>query len=215
MKFIKKLDAPDFFIRDTANKTSWKNYRNPQKRNLKEYILENEQYRLCCYCEKKITLEGNSSHIEHIKPKENELYSHLTFSYTNLIVSCQGDSYNEDDEKSQTTCGHKKANEIDENLFLNPTIEKNISDYFKYKYNGTIESSDKAANKSNYTITLLNLNGDNKILAEARKILLTKFRNSILKLPADERKKKIKAILDKNNQEYISFLRYRLSRFIP
>lgn len=213
MKFIKKLETPDFFIHDTANKTSWKNYRTKPKNKLKGYILENEQDWLCCYCEKKLTLEGLSSHIEHITPRE--LDGSLIFSYKNLIVSCQGDSYNETEEdNSQSTCGHKKPNDFDENLFLNPTTENNISDYFIYENDGTIKANDISIDKSSYTITLLNLNGNNNILAEARKISLAKFRKAIKKLPINERKKKINSILDKNNHEYISFLKYRIFLFI-
>ena len=209
MKFIRKLNAPDFFIDDTKNKTRWKNYRTKQKDNLKEYILNNEQYWLCCYCEKKLTLDGNSSHIEHIESRE--LNPNFIFSYQNLIVSCQGNSYNEAEDKTQHTCGHKKPNDFDEKLFLNPTCKHDISEYFIYDYQGLIESSDKDKEKSKYTITLLNLNGDNDLLAEARKISLFAFREAILKLKPPERGQAIKKILNNESWEYISFFRFRLS----
>jgi len=211
MKYIRKLSPPpEFFINDTIALTIWDDYYSDKKRKLKKYILDNEQFWLCCYCEKKVTLDGGASHVEHIDSRE--LNPPLTFDYKNLVVSCQGDTYNDIDfNKSKNTCGHKKPNDFDKNLFLNPTIETDIQDYFTYEDNGIMKPSDKDKGKAKYTITLLNLNGDNNLLAEARKKVLIQLRNSIknLNLSNDEKKNKIRLLLSKNDREYISFLRYR------
>lgn len=210
MKYIQKLEAPDFFIQETQNLVIWNDY--TKKQGLKKHILQKEQFWLCCYCEKKLTLEGISSHVEHIKPKGKEEYKDLMFLYANLVVSCQGNTYNEEGSNSQNTCGHKKDNNFNESLFLDPTLETEIRNYFRYDDNGTIKPSDIQPEKSEHTIKQLNLNGNNGLLAEARKKSLIALRESIkkLKLPVADRKKKIKSILDKESHEYISFLRYRL-----
>ena len=67
MKYIEKTTIPSFFIDDTKNLGSWNDYFAKNKRDLKKYILENEQNYLCGYCESKILIDN--SHLEHIKPK--------------------------------------------------------------------------------------------------------------------------------------------------
>lgn len=56
----------------------------------------------CGWCQAKVTLA--SSHSDHILPKGNPAYSHLTFSISNLVASCGS--------KSCATCGHQKQKEI-------------------------------------------------------------------------------------------------------
>lgn len=49
----------------------------------------------------------------------------------------------------------KKNNYYDENLFLNPTIEKNLEKYFKYDNStGQIIPTGFANNKAKYTIEM-------------------------------------------------------------
>lgn len=218
MRYIQKLPTPDFFIEDTKelrerikkekNKSKvWdKDYKN--KRYLKEYILNNEQNWICGYCEAKINLDN--THLEHIKPKLLD-YDNLTFDYQNLIVSCQGTCFNELNDKTPKTCGHKKGGEYDETKFLNPTVEKDIRKYFKYTENGYIGASKLDKDKSVYTINLLQLNTFDNKLPEARKQALKEFRESIkrfAKKTGKTKKELAKKILSKENKAFISFLRY-------
>jgi len=172
MKYIQKLDTPDFFTQQTQFLPNWDKYNSKRKKRLKKYMLENEQGYLCCYCESKVTIlgdiENDGSHLEHIKPKK--FYDNLTFYYQNLIVSCNGTCHNNKLDKTRYSCGHKKDNDYDETKFLNPTIVTDIRDYFKYE---TIENeririipTNKAPAKAQYMIDTLSLNS--KTLLKAR-----------------------------------------------
>ena len=83
MRYIQKLDAPQFFIDNTTGISKWEEY-PVSKKPLKKYILKNEQNYLCAYCESKIELEN--SHIEHIKPKAIDKFPHLVSIDINLRV---------------------------------------------------------------------------------------------------------------------------------
>ena len=231
MRYIQKNEIPQFFIDDTEalkekikitpqknKKDMWdKEYKT--KRKLKQYILEKEQNWLCGYCEAKLEdtfirekrEDKELIHIEHIKPKHLD-YDNLSFDYYNLLVSCSGKCFT--DKNKPLTCGHKKGNKFDENLFLNPIKEINIREYFIYTNNGYIGSSSKNEKKSKYTMKLLDLNSFNNELVNARLIALEAFKKSI-KAYTNKRsispQKVIKLLLAKENLAFISFLRYKYS----
>lgn len=217
MKYICKTEEPQFFKDDThklrqkiiteTDKLKVWDDEYKGKRALKEYILENEQNYLCCYCEAKLTLDN--SHIEHIKPKSLD-YDNLTFNYANLLVSCEGKCFT--DGTKPLTCGHKKGNRFDENKFLNPTIIKNIREYFIYTDNGNIGASDLDEEKSKYTMNLLQLNRFDNNLPEARLIALREFKKSIKKYVKRKNldiREVAKLLLSKENLAFISFLRFK------
>ncbi len=222
MRYIQKTDEPDFFIEHTKElkeniKTAPKKPKvwddeYKQKRELKAYILENEQNGLCCYCESKMEL--NDCHLEHIKPKSLD-YDNLTFEYSNLAVSCNGKCHT--DGKKPITCGHKKRDNFDESKFLNPTTNQDIRDYFVYTDNGYIDPSAKDDEKSKYMIELLQLNTFGNFLPEARLKALDSFRNSVQN-NAKKTGKTIKdiaiAVLNKENIAFISFLRFKYKNLL-
>lgn len=221
MKYIVKIIEPDFFQVDTndlkikiktASKKSeiWDEYK--EKRKLKEYILENEQNGLCCYCESKVTLDD--SHLEHLKPKSLD-YDNLTFEYSNLAVSCDGKCHT--DGYTPITCGHKKDNHFDELLFLNPTTISNIREYFIFTENGHIGSSSQDELKSKYTLELLQLNTFGNNLPEARLKALSEFRNSVsinVKNTQKNIKEVVTNLLHKENLAFISFLRFKYKNLL-
>lgn len=139
MKYIKKNQPPEEFI-EWKNKTNedwqptWKKFRrNPVKRSVRESLLEEQGY-ICCYCEKRINQED--SHIEHLKPKDtNNIYSHLTLDYNNLLASCQGEK--ENTSTIPVHCGHKKDDWYDEALMVSP-LDSNCADFFRYTEDGQI-----------------------------------------------------------------------------
>lgn len=208
MKYIQKTPTPAFFISDTSGLTSWSQYIASKKRVLKKYILDNEQFGLCCYCEKDIIRDINASHIEHIKPKSLDINA-LTFDYSNLLVSCEGNHFNEIGDNRKNTCGHLKDDNFDEINFLNPTLITDIADYFIFDGdNGIISASSKDISKADYTIQTLNLNGNNDKLAEARKKAKDALIRNFATLPIDLRKKKMKEFLRNESNEFITFFRY-------
>ncbi len=208
MKYIQKQPRPAFFIKDTAGLSTWSQYHSSKKRKLKKFILDNEQFKLCCYCEKSITADKASSHVEHIKPKSLDI-TNLTFDYDNLLVSCEGNHFNEIGDNSKNTCGQKKDNDFDEVKFLNPTLVNDVSDYFVFDSDtGIISASPKDPEKAEYTYQTLNLNGNNDKLAEARKIAKLALIGVYSKLDIETRKVKLSALLQDDGQEFITFFRY-------
>lgn len=201
MRYIQKTEVPIFFIDNIKNITKWEEYPT-SKKPLKEHILKNEQNHLCVYCESKVGL--NNSHIEHIKPKAQNMYPDLVFDYNNIVVSCNGNCHSEDN--THYSCGHIKDNEYDDSKFLNPVMLKNIRDYFEYDIDeGKIKPSTENYNKAIYMIDTLHLN--NGGLPLARKKALRIFIKKIKRY----RKVEIEQILNNENIAFISFLRFRFS----
>jgi hypothetical protein len=66
------------------------------------------------------------------------------------------------------SCGHRKSNTLESDLFLNPVQLNQISDYFAYdRHTGKMLSSEnKSPAKANYMIELLHL--DNAYLCNSR-----------------------------------------------
>lgn len=153
---VNKTEEPQFFkdYKKRNNPKSWKDFSYDIKRQLKEYMLENEyEYKneegsYCPYCELKINLEN--SQIEHIYPKDK--FPEKLMEYSNYLVACI----------SSVTCGQNKGNSW-ENYFINPTIE-DPEKYLEYDLmSGKIISKEKDTQKIEYkkaivTIELLNLN---------------------------------------------------------
>ncbi|MFK7983147.1 MAG: retron system putative HNH endonuclease [Saprospiraceae bacterium] len=196
MKYIKKLTTPQFFINDTNSLTTWSEYHSTKKRRLKKHILEEEQCHLCCYCEKEVTIDKSSSHIEHIKPKSIDLLN-LTFDYNNILVSCEGNHFNEIGDNSKNTCGHIKDNNFEEDKFLNPTLLDDVQDYFSFDADtGKIGDIGKNSVKANYSIRILNLNGKNDKLAEARLTAKNALIKNFSPLPIERKKSLLKSLLN-------------------
>ena len=210
MRYIQKLEqVPLSFIRKTDNISTWKEYHKccqRQKRALRKFILCYEQNYLCCYCEDKI--DTFNSHIEHIKPKNLDI-DNLTFDYSNLAVSCNGNCRNENNDSHKHNCGHRKDRvdtQYDENKFLSPTKVKDIREYFQYDSNAFIIPTDKNISKSDYMIDTLHLNdGD---LPRAREDALKDLEE--LDIDIEE----FSFLLKSENLAFISFLRYKYKHII-
>lgn len=162
MRYIQKTTAPEAFSQEIADftvDTAWNELHC--KPALREYLRQ-EQYQLCAYCEGK--LEDNNSHIEHIEPQERN--PQRRFDYQNLIASCNGGEECCADELKPSyaqldiqSCGHRKSNAFEPDLFLNPVEVREISDYFAYDcHSGMIQCNEnQSPAKANYMIDLLHL----------------------------------------------------------
>jgi uncharacterized protein (TIGR02646 family) len=115
VKYIQKGQEPDELIQWKTDKpkkyqsNDWKKLNPLPKKALHQALLK-EQGQICCYCEQRIDKEN--SHIEHFIPKKGQYAQpHLTFEYTNLLCSCNGNAENTEN-KGLTHCGnidiHKK-----------------------------------------------------------------------------------------------------------
>ena len=136
MKYIQKQKEPSSLTawnRKQAKKDSisnWSSFTKSVKNEVYQSLLEEQGY-ICCYCG--ISISRKNCHIEHYRPKSK--YQDLTFEYTNLIASCQGE-----DEIKPTRpvhCGHKKTNWFDEEFMLSP-LKPDCASYFRYSGAGDI-----------------------------------------------------------------------------
>jgi uncharacterized protein (TIGR02646 family) len=209
MRYVKKVNTPQFFIEDTDPLDKWNDY-SDEKIKLREYILKEEQNYLCIYCESKVTKEN--SHLEHIKPKS--LNINLTFDYNNIVVSCNGTTFNPSDDKKQYNCGHKKEAKHEEYKFLDPTRYKDIGLYFIYDYDDfKIYPSGKDDIKAKYMIDILQLNSGS--LINARRNKYKSFNKRVKKIrDIEERKACIKKKLYSEDIEFVSFFRYKYINII-
>ncbi|KAB8335131.1 TIGR02646 family protein [Scytonema tolypothrichoides VB-61278] len=138
MKYIHKSKEPDSFTKWKQKLGSripdWKSFPQPVKNEVYHSLLQ-EQGFVCCYCG--MSIGRKQCHIEHFRPKS--VYRDLTFEYTNLIASCQG----EDEHKPRVPvhCGHKKQAWFDEELMISP-LDPKCADYFKYSGFGEILPTD-------------------------------------------------------------------------
>ncbi|MEC4814451.1 MAG: retron system putative HNH endonuclease [Scytonema sp. PMC 1069.18] len=138
MKPIQKRQQPESLTKwqqKLGNRIpDWKSFSKSVKDDVYYSLLQEQGY-ICCYCSRPISRK--QCHIEHFRPKS--VYRHLTFEYTNLIASCQGED--EDRPRVPVHCGHKKQAWFDEDLMISP-LDPKCGDYFKYSGFGEILPTD-------------------------------------------------------------------------
>lgn len=184
---ISKCKEPDFFrdIIDKNKPAKWDDLPVDVKKNLKIFILENEQkyneLTYCVYCE--LIINEDNSHFDHIKPKSKSPED--TFSYNNLVISCE----------DQNSCGKYKENKWDEN-FINPVTE-DPELFFEYSNSGEIVPGKTDNERARITIYILNLN-NNK---------LRNIRRIIIKQAAEYSKEHIDSF-DQFFKEFPSLIKY-------
>lgn len=206
MRFIQKTQSPDFFEQEKCDVllTTWNSFQNPCKENLKNFLLS-EQHHLCGYCECEVS--SGTSHLEHIAPQDDKKYPKLRFEYTNLIASCNGMFLCDGKMQHKESCGHRKENEFDEMLFLNPVSTPNISEYFKFDpETGQMQSVETSAKSAaSYMIRILNL--DAAYLRDARKNAKESLLESLSQLSPEQAMQILRSELA-SDREFITFLRY-------
>jgi uncharacterized protein (TIGR02646 family) len=175
MKYIKKSQEPNSLTvwnRKQGKKISnWKSFNKSVKEDVYQSLLKEQGY-ICCYCG--ISIGRRNCHIEHFQPKSK--YQDLTFAYTNLIASCQGE-----DEVRPTKpvhCGHKKTNWFDDDLMISP-LNPQCAKYFRYSGSGDILATNNAETQiaAKTTIDILALNIDK--LRKMRRIAVDAVLESI------------------------------------
>lgn len=202
MHFIKKGESPKFFEDNkkwyVENDPKWGNL--DVTTDLRKHLIT-EQSQRCIYCE--CGMSNIKSHVEHILPKST--YPDLTFEYENLAASCDGG------QGPSRSCGQKKGDDFDPDLFLDPTKQPDIEEFFSYDVDtGTVQGSEKNEERASYMIILLNLNNP-KLNAE-RKNAFEGLLKNIKKHP--NRRKALELFFRKKNQPFISFLRFRFRKIL-
>lgn len=178
LKVNKSNSEPEFFTKFKRKEEpkNWDNFDFEIKRQLKIYMLENEQKieneYYCPYCE--LELDLDESQIEHIKSKDK--FPKQFSDYKNFIVGCI----------YEKTCGQAKGNKRDES-FINPVIE-NPNEYFSYDIKTRkivpLKESGSENKKAVKTIEILNLNEDK--LCILRKKYIIEIKNTIENLADSE-----------------------------
>ena len=142
MKHIVKGLEPDEFKKwkELANE-EWQPTYSSMGSSLKNCVkdsLMQEQGFICCYCERRLTVED--SHIEHFKPQSDDSVDSL--DYSNLLCSCQ----NRLNQGEPRHCGNLKGDWFDINLLISP-LDPDCENPFSFKGDGRIEpvDSDDAA----------------------------------------------------------------------
>ncbi|PIE86356.1 MAG: TIGR02646 family protein [Bacteroidia bacterium] len=146
MKHIKRQQSPVSFEQwKNENRTAnWNDFSGTDLYKEVKNQLLNQQEQMCGYCEILIIKNGKSSHIEHLKDKQN--FPKEEFNYDNFIASCQ----------HRDSCGHKKGTNYFSN-FVSP-FDPNCQSRFTYTRNGRIIPSDKKDKDAIKTINILGLN---------------------------------------------------------
>ncbi|MBE8567689.1 retron system putative HNH endonuclease [Vibrio sp. OPT20] len=209
MKYITKLDAPNFYLEHTEGMTNWDEYhdldKGKSKQKLRDHIIKKEQSNRCIYCECSVTV--NTSHVEHVVPRSKD--DNGVFDYSNLAVSCEGKTHNPPSDPKFYNCGHEKSSVYDASLFLSPLSEKDISEYFKFDLDTyKLICSGKDATRFTHTIdSTLKLNST--YLLKGRELRLRSFKKGLKKIKdLTQRKQKAHDFISKEEGAFISFLTY-------
>jgi uncharacterized protein (TIGR02646 family) len=117
------------------------------KRDLKD-ALRQEQFQVCCYCERIVTT--TDSHIEHLVPRSAN--ASRAYDYSNLLASCEGEGGR---GRPPETCGHLKGNH---SLPVHPLMPDCV-DYFVFRSSGSVEPTREASKQvlAQQSITILGL----------------------------------------------------------
>jgi uncharacterized protein (TIGR02646 family) len=197
MRYIDKsnrnIDFDDFVNEIRQRLKKWENLKN--KRNkakvkgsdiqfaLFQHLWQ-QQKGLCIYCQQGIseklepyqTAEEIIAQLEHICPQSH--CEDKIFEQDNIAVSCEGFNLSEPapTENRRNFCGHykdniTKGNVYNTNMFLNPTIESEIENYFYYDSSGAVFPNpvlnEAEQEKAAYMIKILGL--DNPMLNDMRR----------------------------------------------
>ncbi len=138
MKYIIKGTEPDSF-KDwkSSGDKKYNDLINPIKSDVKKSLLVEQGY-ICCYCEQKIS--SDSSHIEHLKPKDRDKFPELQLDYTNMLCSCQKQLA----KGEPRHCGNSKDNKT---ILIYP-LQNYCEIKFKYGFNGSIEHIDEVSKET-------------------------------------------------------------------
>ncbi len=149
MKKIDRREEPDFWIeykrlhpRQCYADLKKTPEGNELRRRMRMYLVES-QYGLCAYCCRKVGIDDSLN--EHIRPQS--VYSDESMEYDNLVASCKT-------EGTDATCGARKGNDYDQNLFVSP-LDEECEKKFVFYPNGEMEG---IGDGGRYTCELLNLN---------------------------------------------------------
>lgn len=139
--------------------------RDTSMKHLVQQSLLSEQHYVCCYCG--ISIDLNTSHIEHPKPRGVTRFKARQLDYDNMLASCQ----------HRDSCGHRKDTEYRHIVF---PLDDDCETYFHYREDGKIEPASSVSDlpqipKASNTIEKLGL--DERRLINARRLAIQAYLN--------------------------------------
>lgn len=206
MKYIPKNPEPRSLTEHKCKEyASYDNLPTETKNDIRRSLLL-EQGHVCCYCMRRIYMDGMK--IEHWKPQR---YVELSLSYSNMLGACDG---NEGEPSNLQCCDtHKGEDEI----FINP-LNPNCESYIKYRGDGTIYSDNETVNEELNKV--LNLN--HQRIKENRKSVIDAINNHLMRKYPEKNwtKVMIQQLINKwsnkdsegKYQEYYGVALYRLQK---
>jgi uncharacterized protein (TIGR02646 family) len=183
-----------------------------------QHLLQQQQG-LCVYCQQTIPVKFEPyrsdaiAHIEHICPQS--ICKELIFEQSNIAVSCEGFNLSEPTPTNERRnfCGHRRKNDHDAAFFLNPTIVKDIENYFYYdaaqgEISNNPENESKQQMSADYMIAILNLDNEDlqKMRAKEYSIWLQDY--------IENGEEWIREQLDENSTELPPFFSMLKSKFL-
>lgn len=129
-------------------------FKNKYNQDEVKKSLKQMYHSKCCYCENNF-VASSYGHIEHLKPKANSNFHHLSFEWDNLHWSCQ-------------ICNMKKGEKWDDdNPIIDPTVDEPQEHIEISSITGKIVSK---SDRGRTTIDHVGLNREE--LVEARKRII-------------------------------------------
>lgn len=212
MKCINKQNEPPSFsnwkaLDDENWQPTYGNLSNPEKKELKNALLEEQGY-ICCYCNRQIS--GEDSHIEHFKPQSD--YQELALDYNNLHASC----LKEQSKSTPKHCGVAKDNWFDGGVTISP-LDVICEQKFRYTDDGHISPLNDPDRNTQIFIDKLNL--DDAILIQKRKEAIAGWLDvDLIQASNAEIQRNITALEKMNKGEYTPFviaIRQQLASLMP
>ncbi|HPE61051.1 MAG: TIGR02646 family protein [Thiothrix sp.] len=220
MHYQPKTESPAFFEdcrQQLPPDAEWHHFSDNRelsscKQQLHEHLIA-EQSGLCIYCERQINRAA--SHVEHVYPQS--VFTDLVFDFQNLVASCNGEScvYDESSDfpvRDSRSCGHRKSDDMNPVLFLNPVTEPELERYFVYdKQSCAIKPGTLEPARASYTLNLLHL--DNPRLNNERNNARIALNRVLSTYPPQARKASLNRLLA-HERPFISFLRFNYSALL-
>ncbi len=132
------------------------------KRQMREYMLQNEQNGVCGYTELPLTCD--TSHIDHYKKQGQGWFPELQLEWTNFVVASMHEDFG-----ARYKDNHYGLKKNDYGSFYNP-VESGMEDVVYYDGNGQIHPKDPNNHKVEKTIKVFYL--DHKSLNDRRKSII-------------------------------------------
>lgn len=172
--------------------TTWEDLPGDVSRAIRQALFA-DQGHICCYCCRRIV--DNDSHIEHLVPRNPRTGDPaLTFSWDNLLASCQGNLMRGD----PIHCGRKKDEWYDAALMVSP-LRAGCEPRFRYELDGRMVAADDSDLTATETICRLDLDGE-RLRGLRRKAIEGLFADLDHDLSAEEIQRLAQAYRERDGQ---------------